>query len=77
MGHQELQELVEAENAKMLLPRMEDLLRNVRRRLQQIWPRKNLRRMNLRMERKPRRKLMATMLQISEGNVHGYAREAY
>jgi hypothetical protein len=77
MGHQELQELVEAENAKMLLPRMEDLLRSVQRRLQQIWPRKNPRRTNLRMERKPRRKLMATKLQISEGNVHGYAREAY
>ena len=62
MRYQELQELVEAENAKILLPKMEDLLRNVQRRLQQIWLRKNPRRLNLRMKRKRRRRLMATRL---------------
>ena len=76
MGHRELQELAEAENAKMLLPRMEDLVRNVQRRLLQIWLRRNPRIMNLRMKRKPRR-LMATKLQICEGNLHDYVHEAY
>jgi hypothetical protein len=77
MGHRELQELVEAENAKTLLPEMDCLLRNVQRGLQQIWLRRNPRRMNLRMKRKPRRMLMATKLRISEGNVRDYVHEAY